>query len=92
MNLKELITRNYNATVRRGQMSNKTTVTDFLNKIDEEVAELKDGRKTCSNIYPFDPLEAIDIILVNATMLHHYGFDVESLLTKKVEINETRKD
>ena len=92
MNLKELITRNYNATVRRGQISNKSTVTDFLNKIDEEVAELKDSRKTCSNIYPFDPLEAIDIILVNTTMLHHYGFDVESLLTKKVEINETRKD
>lgn len=92
MNLKELITRNYNATARRGQISNKSTVTDFLNKIDEEVAELKDSRKTCSSIYLFDPLEAIDIILVNATMLHHYGFVVESLLTKKVEINETRKD
>ena len=83
MNLKELITRNYNATVRRGQISNKSTVTDFLNKIDEEVEELKDSRKTCSSIYPFDPLEAIDIILVNATMLHYYGFDIESLLTKK---------
>ena len=92
MKLKELITRNYNATIKRRQISNKTTVTDFLNKIDEEVSELKDSRKTCSNIYPFDTLEAIDIILVNATMLHHYGFDVESLLTKKVEINETRKD
>lgn len=47
MNLKELIIRNYNATLRRGQISNKSTVTDFLNKIDEEVAELKDSRKTC---------------------------------------------
>lgn len=92
MELNEIIKRNYQATVRRGQISNKTTVTDFLNKIDEEVEELKDSRKTCSSIYPFDPLEAIDVILVNASMLHYYGFDLENLLTKKVEINETRKD
>lgn len=91
MNIQEIVKRNYDATVRRGQISNKSTVSDFLNKTDEEVQELKDSRKTCSNIYPFDPKEAIDIILVQTSMLHHYGFDVEKLLVEKMQYNEIRE-
>jgi len=91
MELKEIIKRNYEATVRRGQISNKTTVSDFLNKTDEEVQELKDSRKG-SQIYPFDPKEAIDIILVQTAMLQHYGFDTERLLIEKTLFNEKRPD
>ena len=91
MELKEIIKRNYEATVRRGQISNKTTVSDFLNKTDEEVQELKDSRKG-SQIYQFDPKEAIDVILVQTAMLYHYGFDVEKLLTEKMLFNEQRPD
>lgn len=91
MELKEIIKRNYEATVKRGQISNKTTVSDFLKKTDEEVQELKDSRKG-SAIYPFDPKESIDIILVQTSMLHHYGFDTEKLLTEKMLFNEQRTD
>lgn len=91
MELKEIIKRNYEATVKRGQISNKTTVSDFLKKTDEEVQELKDSRKG-SPIYPFDPKEAIDIILVQTAMLHHYGFNIEKLLTEKMLFNEQRPD
>ena len=91
MELKEIIKRNYEATVRRGQINNKTTVSDFLKKTDEEVQELKDSRKG-SQIYPFDPKEAIDVILVQTAMLHHYGFDTEKLLAEKMLYNEQRQD
>ena len=91
MELNEIIKRNYEATVKRGQISNKTTVSDFLNKTDEEVQELKDSCKG-SPIYPFDPKEAIDIILVQTSMLHHYGFNAEKIMIEKVLYNEKRQD
>lgn len=90
-NLNEIIKRNYEATVRRGQISNKTNVSDFFKKTDEEVQELKESINI-SAIYPFDPKEAIDIILVQTAMLHHYGFNTELLLNEKVIFNEQRKD
>ena len=91
MELNEIIKRNYEATVRRGQISNKTTVSEFIKKTDEEVQELKDSRKG-STIYPFDPKEAVDIILVQTAMLHHYGFDTEKIMTEKMLFNEQRED
>ena len=40
MELKEIIKRNYEATVKRGQITSKTTFDDFVAKTDEEVQEL----------------------------------------------------
>ncbi|HAT76777.1 MAG TPA: hypothetical protein DCS19_08005 [Flavobacterium sp.] len=91
MKLKEIIKRNYEATVRRGQISIKTSFVDFFLKTEEEFDELKMSTWT-SNIYPFDPKESIDIILVQFSMLNHYGFDVEKLLIEKVLFNEKRED
>jgi len=91
MKLKEIIKRNYKATVRRGQISKKTSFVDFYLKTEEEFDELKMSTWT-SNIYPFDPKESIDIILVQFSMLNHYGFDVEKLLIEKVLFNEKRED
>lgn len=91
MELKEIIKRNYEATVKRGQITSKTTFDDFVAKTDEEVQELVNSyfRKEHD---PFDPKEAIDVILVQTAMLHHYGFDVEKLLTEKMLFNEQRPD
>jgi len=89
MEIVEIVKRNYAAAERRKQISNKSTVSDFLAKTDEEVQELKESRKS-SSIYPFDPKEAVDVILVQFTMLHHYGFDVEKLIVEKMMYNEIR--
>ena len=91
MELKEIIKRNYEATVRRGQISNNTKLFDFINKLDEEVNELKLSIGE-SKIYPFDPKEAIDVILVATAMLQHYGFDTQKILTEKMLYNEQRQD
>lgn len=91
MRIDEIIRRNYDSAVRRGQITQKSTVADFLAKTDEEVQELKDSTLTESKINPFDPKEAVDIILVQTAMLFHYGYDTKRIMKEKMLYNEKRK-
>ena len=92
MELNDLIKRNYDATVRRGQISSKTTNDDFYKKLLEEVGEVKESMSRTHKEFPLDEMEVIDIILVCATRLHTLGFNVEKLLKEKVVFNENRED
>ena len=91
MELNEIIKRNYEATVKRGQINSKTTFDDFVAKTDEEVQELINSYFK-KEYNPFDPKEAIDVILVQTALLHHYSFDTEKLLSEKMLFNEQRPD
>ena len=91
MELNEIIKRNYEATVKRGQINSKTTFDDFVAKTDEEVQELINSYFK-KEYNPFDPKEVIDVILVQTALLHHYGFDTEKLLSEKMLFNEQRPD
>lgn len=89
MEFKEIIERNYNATVKRGKITSETTVKDFISKIIEENKELIESRLT-HNI--FDEKELSDIILVCTTMAKHYNIDIQKVLEEKTLYNETRND
>lgn len=91
MDLKELQERNYAATVRRGLISEKTQITEFLKKIEEEFNEL-DFSVYLWEGESFDEKELADIILVCLAMAKHYDIDIIKVLEEKVIINENRKD
>jgi len=83
--LEELIFRNIEATKKRGQIHGGTNIRNHIAKLKEEIQELEDSIKEDGS---YDPLEAIDVVLVSTTMLvceHLYPH-----LIQKVEINEQR--
>lgn len=92
MTIQELIDRNYAAQVKRGQITMKQTLNDFLNKIDEEVNEFKKSYKNDGYWEDIDDKELIDIMLVCFSMAKHFGIDWQKVMTEKVEYNETRGD
>ena len=88
MNLHSLIERNYNATVKRGLITDKTTLFDFIAKLKEEIAELEYSIDIDEN--SFDGIEAIDIFLVAGSMLKKLS--ILDKIEGKVIINENRLD
>lgn len=80
--------RNYNATVRRGQINERTSFGDFLNKIKEETNELE-LEATCNN--QFGKTELADISLVCDAMALHYAIDLQAEKERKMIFNELRK-
>jgi len=79
--MKELIESNYASIIKRGLITDKTTLNDFLNKLDEEVNEFKEDNR---------PYELADIILVCLNIARHYNIDIEKELIKKIQINNLR--
>ncbi len=90
MEIKEIIERNYNATVKRGQINNKMCSIDFIIKLEEEFTELKMSIGQ-SQINPFDITELADIALVCHSMAKHYGYDLVKEMEKKTLYNEIRE-
>ena len=86
-NLEDLIKRNYDATVRRGLITPRTMLKDYIAKMREEVTELEESLDTDGT---FDVKEAFDCFLVAASMLTHY--DLFPRLEEKVIINEKRAE
>jgi NTP pyrophosphatase (non-canonical NTP hydrolase) len=86
MTLSEIQSRNYAATVRRGKISDKTTLNEFIFKMFEEVQEFKDD----SNFGITDGLELADIIIVCLNTAKHLDIDIQDWLEKKTIINENR--
>ncbi len=79
--MKKLIEDNYQSIVKRGLINPKTTVTQFINKLDEEIEEFKDG---------YEVEELADMILVLLNCARHFDIDIEDELIKKIKINEQR--
>lgn len=82
-----LIKKNYESILSRGLIDRSTPPSAFVMKLEEEVQEFIDAfRKEYNN----EREELADVILVCLNIAHHYGWDIESELFKKVEINEQR--
>ncbi len=79
--MQQIIESNYESIVKRGLINEKTTLKDFLNKLDEEVMEFKEDNRI---------EELADIILVCLNIARHYGIDIENELIKKIQINNNR--
>lgn len=88
--IEQLIDRNYAAQIKRGKITMKTDLSDFLDKIVEEVKELKNSYTNDGCFEDIDDKELIDIMLVCFSMAKHFGIDWQQVMTEKVEFNEKR--
>ena len=90
--IESLIERNYAAQIRRGQITMKNCLIDFLDKIVEEVEEFKNSYTNDGYFEDIDDKELIDIMLVCFSMAKHFGIDWQQVMKDKVEYNEKRED
>lgn len=92
--IEDLITRNYNAQIRRGQINDETNAYEFIEKIDEEVEELNMSIHKLQEKFKdgLDSKELADIILVCFSMAKHFNIDIMQVLSEKVDYNEKRVD
>ena len=88
VNIEDVVDRNYFAQIRRGKISDKTNVRDFLAKIYEEVDELIESYGCDS----FDKVELADIALVCFSMAKHLGINLVDEMAEKMKVNEKRND
>ena len=89
MDIKEIASRNYKATVRRKQIFKETSLFTFYRKIDEERKELL---ATWDGGSKFDPSELADIALVCFSIAEHFGVDLQKEMEKKMKYNEEREN
>ena len=90
MTIQEITDRNYSATVKRGQITDKTNSRDFIRKIDEETEELLLSNYNSDD--SFDIKELADITLVCFSMAKHYNINLVEAMEEKMLYNETRID
>ena len=92
--MKDLISDNYQSIVDRGLISPTTTLFEFLDKLDEEVKELKysivDYVDYDSEKFNNVKEELADVIMVCLNMAKHYNIDIEKEIKNKIKINEQR--
>jgi len=95
--MKDLIIRNFEATKKRGKITDKTKISDFIKKMHEE-----DGEALMAMIqFIKNPnhdhrdkmaQELIDKVMVPLNFLQHIGVDIELALCKNVIYQENRED
>lgn len=85
--MNSIIEQNYSSIIKRGLITNDTTMYDFIDKIFEEAYELQDFADKNQSV---DPEEIADIILVCLNMARHYNIDIEKELVKKIIKNQNR--
>lgn len=86
----KLIEDNYKSIVDRGLINEKTTINDFVFKLEEEVGELtKEAYNPISGDFK---MELADVMLVCLNIAHHYDIDIVNAMNKKVIINQNRTD
>lgn len=83
--MKALIDRNYKSIVDRGLITPKTTLKEFIMKLEEEVQEFIDA-ETPENFSE----ELADVILVCFNIANHYKIDIQKELIYKIYKNEER--
>lgn len=91
----EVAIRNYNATVKRGLINERTTLNDFLDKLEEEVNEFHesfDYPKLGEHGIFIDTSELADISLVCDSIAQHYAIDLQKEKELKMLYNELRND
>lgn len=95
--MKDLIEDNYKSIVSRGLITPSTNAYDFLDKLKEEIQELKESLDNLKNsLVPKDEHfnnineELSDVVLVCLNFAKHYDIDIESELENKIKKNFAR--
>jgi hypothetical protein len=89
--MKDLINRSYQSIRNRGLITSDTDFPDFIEKMEEELMEIKKAYERQFN-FPNAIRETIDLMNVCSNAVHHFGYDVEKEFVKCIIHNETRKD
>lgn len=87
--LEEIIEINYQSAIRRKQITGYTRLIDMLDKLQEEVDEL---REVCVNNKGLDRKELADVALVTFSIARHLNVPLLEEMEKKAEFNTIRKD
>ena len=91
--MEKLLIRHYNACIKRGVITPKTSFIDFVKKIEEEDKELLiEINKETPNYKLTESVirETIDSIMVRLNMLRFYYIDIEKELLKNILVQEKR--
>jgi len=92
MTFNEALQRNYQASVKRGKITNNTSSEEFVEKIKEEVNELHESHVAFNDSFMFDSQELADVILVCLAMAYHFDINIWDEIELKVKFNELRTD
>lgn len=84
--MKYIIDENYASIVKRGLISSRTTHSDFIDKLYEELQEVVESDELEL------PEELADVILTALNYSKHFGIDIESELKLKIQKNYQRTD
>lgn len=84
--MESLFERNYEAQKKRGLITSKTELVEFLLKLEEEVKEVNISYDSEAGY--IDPSELVDVMLVCASTLIFMGKNPIEEIKKKVVINE----
>ena len=87
--MRKLINDNYKSIVDRGFITPTTTLFEFLDKLDEEVEELKTESEIPKQ-YSKLPEELADVVMVCLNLAKHYNIDIEQEIKNKIKINKQR--
>ena len=85
--MKDIINANYQSIKKRGLITPKTTESDFIMKLEEEVQEFIDAESKQDKTE-----ELADVILVCLNYAKHYGINIEEQLLINITKNQTRHD
>jgi len=98
--MKDIIEENYKSIVSRGLITPNTTISDFIDKLYEEVKEVEDECKFCPEIHDYRTIDLIDkdklgfeladVRMVVENFARHYDIDIEYYLKEKIKINFDR--
>lgn len=92
--MKELFKRNYEATVKRGLITDETSDREFYMKLIEEKfevsREIMNGPISSGLSNHYLDLEIADCLIVCANWLTHRGIDLEKILEEVAIKNEKR--
>lgn len=89
----KLFKRHYQAIEKRGQITEESTINDFIDKFNEESNEmLFEKEKLFNKLRNNFIQEVIDTIMVLINMLQFLGVNIEDEFKKNTEHQEARKD
>lgn len=88
--MKDLIERSYQAIRKRGKIKDSTKDHEFIDKMSEELKELKYAHKL--DFRQGVIAETVDLASVCINFLKHKGIDFEKEFETCIKYQETRKD
>ena len=89
-NLQSIIERNYESVVKRGLITDETTIMEFIQKMQEEYHEFYESVMSYGIHDKRTKEELADYLLSGLCLAKHLNIDIESELNRKIDINFER--